>query len=239
MTSVGFGRLVEGEAPVVALVPVGSVEPHGPHLPLETDTIISEAAIERAAPRLADEGFEVVVAPAVEYGVTECASGFSGAVSISPESLTAYLEDLVGGLLDDGIAHVCLVNNHLEPDHDRAVRRSVESVDSERASVATPLKKQWARSLSDEFKKGECHAGKYETSIVLAAAPDRVDRTELVDLPEVPVSLSKKLRDGVTDFREMGLDEAYAGAPADATAEHGDRMLDRLGDMIVGEVADR
>lgn len=238
MTTEEFGRLLEGEKPVAVLLPVGSVEPHGPHLPLETDTMISEAAIERAAPRLTDEGFEVLAAPAVEYGVTECAAGFRGAVSIAPETLTDYLEDLVAGLVDDGVDHVCLVNNHLEPEHDEAVRSSIERFDGPRASVATPLKKKWARTLSPEFKRGECHAGRYETSILLAAAPERVDTSALDDFDEVPVSLSEKLREGISDFREMGLDDAYAGAPADATAEHGDEMLDRLADMVVGEVTD-
>lgn len=231
-----LAALLDGDRPVVVLVPVGSVEPHGPHLPLETDTIISRAAIERAAPRLSEEGVEVLIAPSVEYGVTECASGFAGAVSIAPETLTSYLRDVVSGLVDDGVDHVCLVNNHLEPEHDQAVRASVEPLDASRASVATPLKKKWARTLSDEFKRGECHAGTYETSIVLAAAPERVEQSLLEELDEVPISLSEKLREGVVDFREMGLDDAYAGAPAEASAEHGDEMLDRLADMIVSEV---
>ena len=235
LTTEDLQGLIDDDDPVVVLVPVGSVEPHGPHLPLETDTIISTAAIERAAPRLEEKGWSILVGPAVNYGVTECGAAFAGAVSISAETLTAYLHDLVGGLVDDGVDHVCLVNNHLEPEHDQAVRAGAEPF-GEAASVATPLKRKWARTLSEEFKKGECHAGKYETSILLAAAPEKVDKSKLDDLPEVPVSLSDKLREGVTDFQEMGLAEAYSGAPSEASAEHGGEMLDRLADIIVGEV---
>jgi creatinine amidohydrolase len=146
------------------------------------------------------------------------------------------LRDVISDLLEDGVDHICLVNNHLEPEHDEAVRASIEPLPERRVSVATPLKKRWAHTLSDEFKRGACHAGKYETSILLAAAPDRVDRERAEQLDAVPISLSDNLREGVDDFREMGLDDAYAGAPAEASAEHGDEMLDRLADMIAGEV---
>lgn len=236
LTTDEIEALVEDDAPVVVLVPVGCVEPHGPHLPLDTDTIISRAAIERAAPRLETDGYTVLIAPPVNYGVTECGAAFSGTVSISPHTLTAFLEDVIGGLLDDGVDHVCLVNNHLEPQHDQAVRASAESFGDTSVSVATPLKRKWARTLSEEFKKGECHAGKYETSILLAVAPDRVDDEQRAELSENPVSLSDKLREGISDFAEMGLTDAYAGAPAAASAEHGHEMLDRLADIIVGEV---
>ena len=105
-----------------------------------------------------------------------------------------------------------------------------------RASVACPLTKRWARTLSDEFKSGACHAGRYETSIMLAASPDLVDDEVRAELPEVPVSMSDKLKAGVTDFIDMGLSHAYAGSPAEATADHGNDMLALLATMIKTEV---
>ena len=69
-------RLAAG--PVIALVPVGSTEPHGPHLGLGTDVAISRAACVRAIALLAAAGRGGVMAPAVPYGVTECAAGFAG-----------------------------------------------------------------------------------------------------------------------------------------------------------------
>ena len=99
--------------PVVVLVPVGSVEPHGPHLPLGTDTIIGEAAAARAASLLGAEGVQALVAPSLPYGVTRFAEGFAGAVSVPAEALTPFLRAIVCGYLEAGFAHVCLVNNHL------------------------------------------------------------------------------------------------------------------------------
>ena len=73
-TSTSFAALVAAGRPVVALVPVGSVEPHGPHLPLATDVIISQGACARAIAALDARGVAAVIAPAVAYGVTDCAA---------------------------------------------------------------------------------------------------------------------------------------------------------------------
>jgi len=86
----------------VALVPVGSVEPHGPHLPLATDTLISEAAAERAASLLGREGLSAFVAPAVPYGVTRFAEGFAGAISVPAAALTAFVRAVIEGYLEAG-----------------------------------------------------------------------------------------------------------------------------------------
>src|SRR5690606_30942527 len=115
--------LLGGKKPVVALVPIGSTEPHGPHLGLGTDVVISAAACVRAHELLEKKGpLTSVIAPAVSYGVTDCAVGFPGAVTIPPDVLTAYVVAVCDGLLAQGLRHVCLVNNHLEPAHDAALR---------------------------------------------------------------------------------------------------------------------
>lgn len=228
-------RLAAG--PTVALVPVGSTEPHGPHLGLGTDVAISQAACTRAVALLAAQGTAALVAPAVPYGVTDCAAGFAGAVSVPAPVLTAFLGAVCDGLLAQGFAQVCLVNNHLEPDHDAAVRAAAAG--RPQVTVACPLTRRWARTLSDEFKSGACHAGRYETSIVLAAEPALVDDAARAALPPVPISLSQQLGAGVTTFAAMGLDRAYAGDPAAATADEGHAQIDRLAAMIAGEVAER
>jgi creatinine amidohydrolase len=228
--------LCTGAAKTAVLLPVGSVEPHGPHLPLGTDTTISFEASLRAIDALAASGVAAVVAPSVPYGVTEYADGFAGALSIPPQVLTAYLTAIVGALLADGWSHVCLVNNHLEPAHDAAVRAAIAGIAPGRASVACPLTRRWARTLSDEFKRGDCHAGRYETSLVLAANEDvrAVART----LPTLTTSLATEIKAGKTTFGAMGLDRAYTGAPAEATLEEGDLLYAKLVAMIVGEVTE-
>ena len=88
----------------------------------------------------------------------------------------------------DGWSHVCLVNNHLEPArHDDAVRLAICGL--ERVAIGRlPAERRWARTLSDEFKRGNCHAGRYETSLVMAAGGHVHDG--FTSLPDVDVSLS-------------------------------------------------
>ena len=222
--------------PVVVLLPVGSVEPHGPHLPLATDTIISDAVASRAVALLATRDVSAVVAPAIPYGVTEFAAGFAGAVSVPAEALTPFLRAVILGYHAAGFAHVCLVNNHLEPAHDEAVRAAVVGLAPGSASVACPLSRRWARTLSDEFKSGACHAGRYETSIVLAAAADTVDTAAAHDLPASALSLSAGIKQGVATFKAMGMDRAYTGAPALATAAEGEALIEKLSTMVCTEV---
>ncbi len=235
-TTASLIELVGGKRGVIALVPVGSTEPHGPHLGLGTDVVISAAACLRAAELLEKRGTMVgVIAPAVSYGVTECATGFAGAVSIPATVLTAYLGAVCDGLLASGLRHVCLVNNHLEPAHDAAVRAVLEGRGS-KVSVACPLTKRWARTLSAEFKSGQCHAGRYETSIMMAAAPEFVNDSMRGVLSPVPISLSEQLKAGVTTFQAMGMELAYAGDPAAASVAEGEQQIQRLGEMVVGEI---
>ncbi|MBL8609802.1 MAG: creatininase family protein [Myxococcales bacterium] len=229
-------RALLAAPPVAALLPVGSTEPHGPHLPLATDVIISEVACERAVGRLEAAGIGAVIAPSVPYGVTDYAAGFAGAIGVPAAALTAFLRAVVERLLGDGFTHVCLVNNHLEPAHDAAVRAAIEGLPAGAASVACPLTRRWGRTLSAEFKSGACHAGRYETSLVLAA--DRAVRASYKDLPSLDVSLSRAILEGKATFAEIGMPDAYTGAPSEATSAEGDALYERLAEMVVREVSE-
>ena len=234
-TTESFAALLATGKPVVALVAVGSVEPHGPHLSLITDTVISEAVAARAAVLIAGlsgHSLSPVIAPSVNYGVTDCAAGFAGALSISAEALTMYLRAVAAALRGAGCRVVCFINNHLEPEHDRAVRAAA----GPGVIVACPLTRKWARTLSAEFKSGQCHAGEYETSIILAAEPSLVQQSTQAALPVVPISLSEGLAAGKNTFAAMGMAHAYAGNPAAATAAEGHEMIERLAAMVVTEV---
>lgn len=235
MTSPGFGELAKS-GKLVVLLPVGSVEPHGPHMSLATDTVISVGAAKAAAFKLEEAGLKPVIAPSIPYGVTECAAAFPGAISIEASVLTKMVAAVVDAYLAAGAVHVCVINNHLEPAQDAAIQAVKEGRSG--VSVACPLTRKWGRTLSAEFKSGACHAGQYETSIVLACDPTLVDGRVCAALPEVPISLAEQLKAGTNDFLEMGLKDAYAGTPAQASAEEGRSTLERLAEMIVGEVGD-
>jgi creatinine amidohydrolase len=245
LTTDDLGAMLDGTA-AVALVPIGSTEPHGPHLPLGTDAILSDEASVRAASVLRDRGIAAVVAPLISFGVTHYARGFRGAIGVRPDTLVSFLYDVASRLLDDGFAQVSFVNNHLEPEHVEAIGRAVEAVSGERGptSISFPnqLSKRWGRTLTDEFKRGNCHAGRYEGSLVMAARGDLVRHDVASFLPKVDVSLSDAIKDAggkPVTFHELGMDRAYTGAPAEATREEGETTFARLVDMIVTEVTER
>lgn len=238
-TWIEAGELLTPET--VAIVPIGSTEPHGPHLPLDTDVTIAVAQSRRAVELLEQRGVHAVLVPALPYGLTNYTEGFSGRISLRPGTLWALLEDVVTSLEQLGVRQVVFSNGHLEPEH-VAVLRGVVLDHSERgklqAQVVFPdnTRRRWAATLGEEFQSGDCHAGRYETSIALRADAPSVRTDELRELPEVRIDLIDKMRSGVRSFREAGADRAYCGDPAHATAEEGADLIDRLGQMIATTV---
>lgn len=231
--------LAEADAAVV-LWPVGSTEPHGPHLPLCTDTLIAEENARRAALRLRSEGLFAVIAPSLPYGVTDFAEGFVGAISIPAEALVAVLAAGAARFLDDGFAHVSLINHHLEPGQLEALdaaRQAVAGAYGAHAVTAPRVtSRRWGSRLGAEFKSGACHAGRYEGSLMLATAPERVDMATARKLPPLDISLSKAIAAGRDRFVDAGMHEAYTGDPAAADAAEGDLLYAVLAEMVATEV---
>jgi creatinine amidohydrolase len=152
---------------------VGAVEPHGPHAPLATDSIISVAVCERAARELeSDAGVRPLVLPPIGYGVTRYSAAFPGAVSINADTLRSLVRDVCSTLDDTGFRHRVIVNSHFEPEHVAALRAA--AVDSQSAFFDL-TRRRMAERLTDEFRSGAAHAGRYETSMVLADRPALVD----------------------------------------------------------------
>lgn len=224
-------------ADCVAIVPVGATEPHGPHLPIDTDVTIAQAQARRAAERLEQRGVPTLVLPPVNYGLTRYTDGFAGWVTLRPGTLWSLLEDLIQSLEDQGIRRIVFCNAHLEPEHVQILRGvSADHVDPKpheaRVIFADNSRRRWAGTLGEEFQSGECHAGRYESSIVLAADPDSVREEERAGLPEKKIGLLEKMQSGVKSFQEAGADQAYCGDPAAATAEEGRDLVERLATMI-------
>jgi creatinine amidohydrolase len=220
----------------VVLVPVGAVEAHGPHLPLGTDSILSEELAVRVAVALEAKGRTVLIAPGLVYSVAEYAAAFAGTVSLTPATATAYVAEVCLGLARQGFSRVALVNNHLEPAHVTTLRAAVERVGAESGlAVAFPdqTERRWARTLTDEYKRGACHAGSYETSLVLVARPDLVDDSARAGLAPVPIDLARAMRDGKRTFEEAGAPRAYFGDPAAATVAEGEAIYGLLVAMVL------
>ena len=219
----------------VAILPVGAVEAHGPHLPVATDVIIAETMARAAGTRLAARGYDVLLLPPLAYTAADFAAGFPGTISLRPDTVTAVLVDLARSLAQHGLRVLAVANAHLDPAHLAAIEAAVaENRPETGARIVFPdvTRKPWAQLLTDEFRSGACHAGRYETSIVMAACPELVRESLRRSLPANPRSLSTAIRSGQTTFEAAGGPRAYFGSPAEAGVEEGQRTIEVLGGIL-------
>jgi creatinine amidohydrolase len=219
---VNYGHLAYPDIPddAVHVLPLGAVEPHGPHAPLVTDTLISLGICHRAAKRLEGE-IPVLVLPPVHYGVTRYASAFPGTVSIREETLRSLVTEIA-----ESVGTIVLVNNHFEPEQ-------VETLRSTGLPLLDLTRRHNAELLTEEFRSGSCHAGRYETSLVLADRPELVHVDRMRALEELHVDMPSAIRAGQTSFSAMGMDDAYCGAPTEASADEGRETFETLTTMLV------
>ena len=214
-------ELLDGDRPVVAILPCGAVEAHGPHLPLATDVIISEGMAARAVPLLEASGIAALVLPALAYAPAHYAEAFAGTISIGEESARAVILDIARSLKAQGFACLALANSHFDPANVKMLREAFAAAGDDCVPIAFPdfTRRALAASLTEEFVSGACHAGQFETSLVLADRPDLVGAHD--GLAENPNSLIDGFAKGATTFAEAGGPDAYFGAPAAATAAEG------------------
>jgi creatinine amidohydrolase len=228
---------IQAKLPAVVLLPVGSVEAHGPHLPLGTDSIISDELARRTAADLQQRGIHSLILPPLHYVVTDFSHDFPGTVTVSKSSFLNLLRDIADSLHAQRILRLCIVNSHLEPAHIQAIHEFCESYNQMKILFPDKTKKPWASLLTQEFKQGACHAGSYETSLVLASDEKQV-RELRKDLASNPVNLAALMKQGVTSFRQAGANDAYFGDPAAASKEEGEQTYQILTRMIVESILD-
>jgi mycofactocin precursor peptide peptidase len=185
------------------LVPVGSVEQHGPHLPLDTDTRIAAAVAARAATAA------LLVAPPVAYGASGEHEGFAGTVSIGHEALRLLLVEL-GRSAAGWAGRLVFVNGH-----GGNVSSLVEAVRLLRYEGRDAA---WFACASG----GDAHAGRTETSLMLALDPVLVR-------PERAAGNTAPLADLLPEMRAGGVaavsPNGVLGDPVGASADEGERLL--------------
>jgi creatinine amidohydrolase len=226
-------------ARTIAVLPTGAIEAHGPHLPLGTDIVIAEAMAQAGAARLADKGLEVLIMPALPVAPAPFAAAFAGTVHTPPEATKMMVTGVARSLAQHGIRVTAIANAHHDPAHVNALRAAAADLAKDRNAILVfpdLTKRRWAARLTDEFKSGACHAGRYEGSIVLAECPDRVKTSVMQGLSANPRSLVEAIAAGHATFLEAGGPDAFFGFPAEASAEEGRNTIRVLGEILAEAV---
>ena len=221
----------------MAVLPVGAVEAHGPHLPLGTDVIIAEGMARACAEQLREAGRTAFVLPPLWYTAAGFAGNFPGTVGVDADTVRDLIVQIAASLKAQEIGTLAIANAHLDPVHIGCLRAASNAAPPGGRIVFLDLtRRRVASQLTDEFQTGACHAGRFEGSVVRAEAPD-LYRTEIADsLEPNPSSLSTAIQAGHTTFEEAGGPAAYFGWPAEATEEEGRDTVKTLGRLLAAAV---
>jgi mycofactocin system creatininase family protein len=206
--------------PPSLLVPLGSTEQHGPHLPLDTDTRIATAVARSAGARLANDW---LVAPAIAYGASGEHQDFAGTISIGTDALTLLLVEY-GRSASCWANRLVFVNGH--GGNADALIRAVSQLRAEGRVVG------WCPCAA---VGGDAHAGHTETSLLLHISPDDVltDRWLAGNGAPLRELLPSMRRGGVAAVSRVGV----LGDPTTATAVEGERIFEEMVDGCVNRVA--
>ncbi|MCG6927975.1 MAG: creatininase family protein [Acidobacteria bacterium] len=221
----------------IALLPVGTTEAHGPHLPVTTDAIIAVELARRGVKKLEERGLHALIMPPVTFSVSELAAEFPGTLSLPEETVVALVRDL-GVALSKAFRAVAIVNVNQEKAHIEALKKAVAEANEAGASVRLTdfAKKRWVDQLGEAFAAGD-HGGSFQTSLMMAAAPDHVRERERISLPPMD-GLAAALEKGAKTFAEAGGEDAYFGDPTAANAEQGEAAFEALSGILGLDVAE-
>lgn len=214
----------------VAVLPLGSTEQHGPHLPLGTDTFLAEELSRRIC-----ENTKALLLPAMPFGYSWVWRDIPGTATLPEKSVEMFIKDIAHSISRYGVKLLVLVNGHDANNSAMkyAVRELMDEIDMQIIYLFYP-------SLNDVLKEncesptwyGMVHACEFETSLMLAVKPELVDMTKAVsEYPEKP-DLYGKSTISLGDLSKSGV----YGNPTLATREKGEKLLEIFVEKMTREV---
>ena len=210
------------------LIPFGSVEEHGPHLPLSTDTIEAYEVCKKAALRV-----PLFVAPPVHYGNCRSTACHPGTISISTGTLKALFSDIVTALRSHGLRKFVALTGHAGGAHCMALQDAGEELIARFADISVAVVSEF--DLAKEQGRGlietadDAHAGEIETSRILHSHPHLVKGSAPREFPAFPRGIL------VRDKRRYWPGGVW-GDPTKATADKGARLEDMVVNSLLNLV---
>lgn len=228
--------LAAGDAAVV--IPIASIEQHGPHLPVMTDTRLGHEIAVRAARRATRR---TVVTPAVWHGLSEHHMPYGGTLILSHETFRLVLRDLIVSLTRHGFRDIVISNSH--GGNIVAMQQICDELapETEATLVATTYVHEAGEAFAAlmEDQDNLQHACEGETSMMLAVEPDLVDASDLAGLKD---GGGPFLKAGNASYRWRPFTSmtgnGVAGDPTRATAEKGEALLECAADAIARLISD-
>ncbi|MFB6136190.1 MAG: creatininase family protein [Halobacteriaceae archaeon] len=224
----------------VLVVPVGSIEQHGNHLPVATDTLLADAVVHEGAERVRED-LPILVTPPVWSGFSPHHMSFGGTLTLEFEDLLAVLEDVADAGLDNGFDAVLFCNGH--GGNKSLVSSAVSTVGDAHPEAEVlaltyfDLAAEWADEVRDSDVGGMAHGGEFETSLVLHLYPELVREDREAPNWDEPYDLGGQdllVGGPLSVYRpfEEYSDTGAIGAPDLASAEKGAEILTRLADDL-------
>ena len=236
--------LVKSEKAQVIL-PVGVVEEHGAHLPLGLDSFAAEAYAASAAPHLENAGYEVVVAPTINYGVARAAIDFPGTLSLEPETLRAMVVDIGRSLARHGFKRQVVLNGHRDLHHMQALDEAKTQLNNEKTAEVLVVGFTSDPAITEaSYRKGarqfyrsprperEGHGGESETSVALYSFPNLVKKDIIGTLDPNFDYDAEAFRNETKDYGSLSGGRGYFGWPQAATVETGEKLVKLRGENI-------
>ena len=235
-------RAIAARGNALAVLPVGSLEQHGPHLPVITDTRTAWEVSIRAA-RLAADAMPVLVLPGMWTGMSEHHLPFGGTISLNFSEFRGVLAGVTRSLRAIGFGRLLIVNGHGGNQDPLAVAVRELAVEYGMPVVATTPWFIAAAAVAElmETGTGPQHACEAETSVMLAMTPDlvRTDKLEEAIRQAPPAVNARAGYSRFWSFSERAPITGVRGDPRPATAAKGEKMLDAMAAALAEAMSDK